>query len=58
MTSLFAEFAAGYDFALDDYQVTACTHLTEGRGVLVAAPTGGGHAGIGADMTQPAVSAR
>ncbi|WP_409430591.1 metallophosphoesterase [Mycobacterium sp. SMC-16] len=25
---------------------------------LVAAPTGGGHAGIGADVTQPAISAR
>jgi len=38
----FAAFAAGYDFALDDYQVEACAHIEAGSGVLVAAPTGAG----------------
>ena len=42
-----AEFAAGYPFALDDYQVTACDHVAEGRGVLVAAPTGAGKTVVG-----------
>lgn len=58
MTSLFAEFAAGYDFALDDYQVTACTHLTEGRGVLVAAPTGAGKTVVGEFAVHLALSQR
>jgi len=42
-----AEFAAGYPFALDDYQVAACEHVAEGRGVLVAAPTGAGKTVVG-----------
>ena len=34
--------AAGYDFALDDFQVRAIAALDAGRSVLVAAPTGSG----------------
>ncbi|MDI9627974.1 MAG: DEAD/DEAH box helicase [Acidobacteriota bacterium] len=41
------EFAAGYDFTFDDFQVTACRHLADGRGVLVAAPTGSGKTVVG-----------
>jgi len=37
-----AAFAAGYDFAFDDYQLAACRHIAAGSGVLVAAPTGAG----------------
>ncbi|MBA3021112.1 DEAD/DEAH box helicase [Propionicimonas sp.] len=42
-----ADFAAGYPFALDDYQVTACERLAAGSGVLVAAPTGAGKTVVG-----------
>ncbi|GAB3070734.1 DEAD/DEAH box helicase [Intrasporangium mesophilum] len=42
-----AEFAAGYDFPLDDFQVEACRAVEEGRGVLVAAPTGAGKTVVG-----------
>ncbi len=42
-----ASFAAGYPFALDDYQVAACQHVADGRGVLVAAPTGAGKTVVG-----------
>lgn len=44
---LFAEFATGFDFDLDPYQVTACAHLEAGSGVLVAAPTGAGKTVVG-----------
>ena len=43
----FAEFAAGYGFALDDYQRDACAHVEAGSGVLVAAPTGAGKTVVG-----------
>ena len=33
---------SGFDFPLDDFQVEACRAVEEGRGVLVAAPTGRG----------------
>ena len=42
-----AEFAASYDFPLDDFQVEACRAVEEGRGVLVAAPTGAGKTVVG-----------
>ncbi len=42
-----AQFAAGYDFPLDDFQVEACRAVEEGRGVLVAAPTGAGKTVVG-----------
>jgi ATP-dependent RNA helicase HelY len=42
-----AEFEAGYPFGLDAFQRTACTALEQGRGVLVAAPTGAGKTVVG-----------
>ena len=42
-----AGFRALYDFDFDDFQVDACRALSEGRGVLVAAPTGSGKTVIG-----------
>ncbi|WP_238473437.1 DEAD/DEAH box helicase [Nocardioides cavernaquae] len=44
---VFAEFAELYDFPLDDFQVRACHELEQGRGVLVAAPTGSGKTIVG-----------
>jgi ATP-dependent RNA helicase HelY len=44
---VFAEFAALYDFVLDDFQVAACRELEAGNGVLVAAPTGSGKTLVG-----------
>ncbi|GAB2862794.1 DEAD/DEAH box helicase [Nocardioides pacificus] len=41
------EFRGLYDFELDDYQVRACREVEEGRGVLVAAPTGSGKTIVG-----------
>jgi ATP-dependent RNA helicase HelY len=43
----FAEFAGGYPFTLDDFQVQACHALEDGSGVLVAAPTGAGKTVVG-----------
>jgi ATP-dependent RNA helicase HelY len=42
-----ADFEAGYPFGLDSFQRTACRALEEGRGVLVAAPTGAGKTVVG-----------
>src|SRR4051794_18222182 len=42
-----ASFRELYDFALDDFQVTACGALSSGNGVLVAAPTGSGKTVVG-----------
>ncbi|MQA78955.1 MAG: DEAD/DEAH box helicase [Streptosporangiales bacterium] len=36
-----------YDFGLDPFQVEACEALEDGRGVLVAAPTGAGKTVVG-----------
>jgi ATP-dependent RNA helicase HelY len=44
---VFHDFAGLYDFPLDDYQVRACHAVEEGRGVLVAAPTGSGKTVVG-----------
>ncbi|MFT4289350.1 DEAD/DEAH box helicase [Nocardioides sp.] len=44
---VFRDFAALYDFPLDDFQVRACREIEEGRGVLVAAPTGSGKTIVG-----------
>ncbi len=41
------DFAGHYDFALDDFQLRACREIEEGRGVLVAAPTGSGKTIVG-----------
>ncbi|HET7800489.1 MAG TPA: DEAD/DEAH box helicase, partial [Humibacillus xanthopallidus] len=42
-----AEFAGQLDFPLDDFQVESCRAVEEGRGVLVAAPTGAGKTVVG-----------
>jgi ATP-dependent RNA helicase HelY len=42
-----AEFRQILDFPLDDFQVRSCEALEEGRGVLVAAPTGAGKTVVG-----------
>ncbi|WP_226347016.1 DEAD/DEAH box helicase [Agilicoccus flavus] len=42
-----AEFETRFDFPLDDFQTCACAALEEGRGVLVAAPTGAGKTIVG-----------
>src|SRR3954454_24676218 len=41
------DFEQGYPFGLDAFQRTACSALEEGRGVLVAAPTGAGKTVVG-----------
>ncbi len=45
--TLFDEFADLYDFTPDAFQRQACESLQEGRGVLVAAPTGSGKTLVG-----------
>ncbi len=40
-------FVRTLDFELDDFQRQACRSLQEGRGVLVAAPTGAGKTIVG-----------
>ncbi len=44
---VFDAFTGQYDFALDDFQRRACHVVEEGRGVLVAAPTGSGKTVVG-----------
>ena len=44
---MFRDFAGLYPFALDDFQVRACREIEDGRGVLVAAPTGSGKTIVG-----------
>jgi ATP-dependent RNA helicase HelY len=41
------EFAAGYGFELDPFQVEACRAVEDGLGVLVCAPTGAGKTVVG-----------
>src|SRR5262245_26821796 len=41
------DFGALYDFPLDDFQRRGCEAIEEGRGVLVAAPTGSGKTIVG-----------
>src|SRR3982751_2399892 len=41
------DFAAGYSFEFDEFQVQACEALEDGHGVLVAAPTGSGKTIVG-----------
>jgi ATP-dependent RNA helicase HelY len=42
-----ATFRSLYDFEFDEFQVAACTALSGGNGVLVAAPTGSGKTVVG-----------
>jgi ATP-dependent RNA helicase HelY len=46
-SSPFGTFRTQYPFELDDFQVRACQALLDGRGVLVAAPTGSGKTVVG-----------
>ena len=41
------DFGGLHGFELDDFQVRACREIEEGRGVLVAAPTGSGKTVVG-----------
>lgn len=41
------EFIAQFDFGFDEFQIAACNSVEEGRGVLVAAPTGAGKTVVG-----------
>ena len=45
--SALSEYMDRLDFALDDFQIEACKHLEDGKGVLVAAPTGAGKTIVG-----------
>src|SRR3954465_14792319 len=45
--SAFEAFAGAYPFPLDAFQLEACIALEDGRGVLVAAPTGAGKTVVG-----------
>lgn len=47
MSERLVEFAAGYRFRFDPFQVEACTDIDAGHGVLVAAPTGSGKTVVG-----------
>ncbi|RVU25280.1 DEAD/DEAH box helicase [Streptomyces antnestii] len=42
-----ASFREMYDFGLDPFQIEACQALEQGKGVLVAAPTGSGKTIVG-----------
>ncbi|KRF17190.1 RNA helicase [Nocardioides sp. Soil797] len=44
---LLTEFTGLYDFPLDDFQLRACREVEDGKGVLVAAPTGSGKTIVG-----------
>jgi ATP-dependent RNA helicase HelY len=50
------DFAAGYGFELDPFQVQACQALEEGLGVLVCAPTGAGKTVVGEFAVQLALA--
>src|SRR4051812_3186637 len=47
LTGPLGGFRAQYPFELDDFQLRACEALVDGRGVLVAAPTGSGKTVVG-----------
>jgi ATP-dependent RNA helicase HelY len=41
------EFINQFDFGFDEFQITACMAVEDGKGVLVAAPTGAGKTVVG-----------
>ena len=41
------EFIEQFDFGFDEFQITACQAVEDGKGVLVAAPTGAGKTVVG-----------
>ena len=41
------DFIAQFDFGFDEFQIVACHAVEDGRGVLVAAPTGAGKTVVG-----------
>src|SRR3954453_9892673 len=47
LTGPLGGFRAQYPFELDEFQLRACEALADGRGVLVAAPTGSGKTVVG-----------
>ena len=40
------EFIEQFDFGFDDFQIAACQAVEDGKGVLVAAPTGAGKTNV------------
>jgi ATP-dependent RNA helicase HelY len=44
---LTTEFISQFNFGFDDFQIAACHAVEEGKGVLVAAPTGAGKTVVG-----------
>jgi ATP-dependent RNA helicase HelY len=46
-TPVLDAFAGLYEFGLDDFQLRACRVVEQGKGVLVAAPTGSGKTVVG-----------
>ena len=44
---LTTQFIEQFDFGFDDFQITACQAVEDGKGVLVAAPTGAGKTVVG-----------
>src|SRR5919205_3481211 len=47
MAGPLGSFRQQYPFELDEFQLRACEALADGRGVLVAAPTGSGKTVVG-----------
>src|SRR3954468_8814775 len=47
LTGPLGSFRQQYPFELDEFQLRACEALADGRGVLVAAPTGSGKTVVG-----------
>jgi len=41
------QFIEQFDFGFDEFQITACQAVEDGKGVLVAAPTGAGKTVVG-----------
>ena len=50
------QFASSFPFSLDEFQIAGCRALEEGKGVLVAAPTGAGKTIVGEFAVELAIS--